>query len=495
MKKDENEEIKEVSKKTFKKKVIMISIIAIICIIAIIVTVYIVNNIWNSTNVDIEKSNSEEVNGFKQTTANVSFANMNIDDENLDEVQKDIINYFDDNYFEFSSKDAQKYPQVFQGAKVCIPVAVIKVLKSTNDEFEVLAVDCGITMYNYYEDTKIEDIPVERLLVISGKQLNERLSKNDMLYVLGRYIDVENKEIDGKTYMVSKIQANNVVKIEQNYENVGGVSVYSPNVIQIYSFSTLKNIAEYIFGKDIKVNEAVKGQDYDSNDFGDFYKITLDNQSNANFKVFNMYKNTGMITYNKIHNELSDNIQKRLFISADFQHFIVSTYDKGTKHVYIDYFDKQLNKIWGREFDYSSTKSFVSPIDYDTKKLAIVVDNDLYLLDLETGENIIEPVIVGEKIKVNMMSDGIILIGDNNKDTIMKVDYSGNIIFRLNADTSMNLINSAELQIVNGKIVLKISGEKNTGSDLTEYLLKYIVLNSNGEIETLSGDLSDESAY
>lgn len=486
-------------KKSLKKPIIICSIIAVICIIAVIVGIYLIKTNYTSvetgsSEVDSKQSNNEETKGFEQASINienniaekVSFANLSIDDESLNEIQKDIVNYFDNNYFAFYSKDAQKYPQIFQNAKVTTSAAVVKVLKSTNDEFEVLAVDCGQGAYNYYENAKIEDIPVEQLLVISGKQLSERVSTNDIFYLYGRYIDVESRDIDGKSYMVSKLQANNIVKNEQTVENIGGFTVYSSKEVQKYSYNTLKNIAEYIFGKDIKVNEAVEGQDYKTDD-GNFYKITLDNQSNVNFKVFNMYKNKGLITYNKIHNGLSDNIQKRLFISADFQHYIVTTYDEGTKHVYIDYFDRQLNKVWNRQFDYTSTKAFVSPIDYNDSKMAIVVDNDLYLIDLETGENVIEPVIVGEKIKVNMMKDGIILIGDNNKDTIMKVDYTGKIVFKLNANTSMSKIDSAELQIVNEKLLLRIWGYSQNSETA---LQKFIVINNEGKIETSSEDLS-----
>lgn len=482
-------------KKSLKKPIIIGSIIAIIFIIAVIVGIYLVKTNYTSVETgsnDVSQNQQNENQETKQIeepsknienniAEKVSFANMNGDDENLNDIQKDIVNYFDNDYFWFFSKYAQKYPQVFQGAKVMTSAAVVKVLKSTNEEFEVLAVDCGPTVYNYYENAKIEDIPVEQLLVISGKQLNERLSTNNMFMLYGRYVDVENKEIDGKTYMVSKIQANNIVRTENDYSN---------NFKDKHSFNTIKNVAEYIFGKDIKVNQAVAGQDYKANDeTNNFYKITLDNQSNANFKVFNMYRSKGEITYNKIHNELSDNIQKNLFISADFNHYIVSTYDKETKHVYIEYFDRDLKKQWSREFDYASTKAFTSPMDYNDKQMAVVVDNDLYLIDLETGENVIEPVMVGEKIKVNMLNDGIVLIGDNNKDTIMKVDYTGKVMFKTNGNTSMNTISSAELQIINEKLVLFISGTYGSGIDSMPFE-KYIVINNEGKIETSSEDLS-----
>lgn len=486
----EKEKILKSQDKTGNKINLIIGISVIIAIVLLgLVAYFLINNSKNrilENNQNI--SNSEESNNsktFEQTSANiqegkldkVSFMNMDSNDTNLDEIQRNIVSYFDNDYFWVNMKYTQKYPQIFRDAKLAMSVAVVKVLQSTDEQFEVLAVDLGFSGYNYWEGYKIDDIPEEQLIVVSGSQLNERLATGDVFYLYGKYKGVENKEIDGKSYIVSQISANNVVKYDITE------SAYP----QKFNYTTIKSVAEYIFGKDIKINEPVKGQDYNSSsELGNFYKVTLDNQSNANFKVFNMYKSFGQISYNTKHNDISSNIQKYLFVSADFQHYIVSTYDESLKHVYIDYFDRNLNKIWQREFDYASTKSYVSPIDYTDKVMAAVIDNDLYLIDLETGENIIEPVMVGEKVRVNMMSDGIILIGDNNKDSIMKVDYEGKTIFKLNAETSkIDIIESAEIQIINDKLVLKLSG---ITKDI-EPVEKYLVLNSKGEIETASEDL------
>ena len=483
-----------------KNRVIIAIIVLIVLIVGGIFAVYYFNNNNTETNSNNNTTGNEE--GFKQTSANVyangadnvSFASMNSDDENLTDIQREIVGYFDNNYLQFFSETAQKYPQIFKNAKVKTTAAVLKVLESSDDKFEVLAVDCGPEGYNYFMDyntgkmTDIKDIPVERLLIISGKQMNERLVTGDTFYIYGRYQDVENREIDGTTYMVSLIDTNNIVKVEDSNDK--------------YSFSTIKDIAEYIFGEDIKVNEPVYGQDYEDYEIisgvsryyggdgnADFYKVTLDNQSNANFKVFNMYTSQGLIAYNKIHNELSDNIEKNLWISADFQHYIVSTYDSGTQHVYIDYFDKDLNKLWSREFDYTSTKAYVSPMDYTDNQMAVVVDNDLYLIDLETGENVIEPVIVGEKVRVIMTSDKIILIGDNNKDAIMGIDYSGNILFRNDAgSTDIEIINSAAIQTIDGKMIVTIYGTETLYGGPFE---KYFILNSDGTIETTTDMLYD----
>ena len=470
----EKEKLMNNKGKNNKKIRVIIAIIVLIVLIAGgIFAIYYFNN--NSTEINSNESNESEGEGFNQESANmyangtdnVSFANMNSDDENFDSTQQEILKYFDNNYFTYYSSLAQKYPQIFKEAKVQLNCTVVKVLSSTDDEFSVVVT-------NYFMDQgaaiseNLDELNENSLLILKGKQLSKRLVKGDWINVYGRYNDLVTSEIDGKSYTIPQVTAINVI----------------PDGSQRFDFNTIKTVAEYIFGKDIKINEPVANEDYNtSSETGDFYKVTLDNQSNVNFRVFDMDKNNGVITYNKIHNDLSSNIQKNLFVSADFQHYIVSTYDEDLNYVYIDYFDKNLNKVWSREFQYTSTKAFVSPMDYTDKQMAVVVDNDLYLIDLETGEDIIEPVIVGEKVKVNMMDDGIILIGDNPKDTIMKVDYTGKVLFRTNTN-NLTTIESASTQIVDGKMVVYLTGTWTDPSDGGSYPdAEYLVINSDGTLE------------
>lgn len=456
-------------------KVIIAVIIILVLIIGGAFAVYYFTNNKSTETSSNESNTAETEEGFEQTSANmvanntdnVSFANMNSDDENFDNTQQEILKYFDNNYFTYYSSLAQKYPQIFKEAKVELNCTVVKVLSSTDDEFSVVVT-------NYFMDQgaaiseNLDELNENSLLILKGEQLSKRLVKGDWINVYGRYNDVVTSEIDGKSYTIPQVTAINVI----------------PDGSQRFDVSTIKTVAEYIFGKDIKINEPVANEDYNTvSESGDFYKVTLDNQSNVNFRVFNMDKNNGVITYNKIHNDLSSNIQKNLFVSADFQHYIVSTYDEDLNYVYVDYFDKNLNKVWSREFQYTSTKAFVSPMDYTDKQMAVVVDNDLYLIDLETGEDIIEPVIVGEKVKVNMMEDGIILIGDNTKDTIMKVDYTGKVLFRTNT-SNLTTIENASTQIVNGKMVVYLTGTWTEPSDGSSYPdAEFLVINSDGTLE------------
>lgn len=475
---------------TIKKTYIIIGIIVLVAIIGVVIF-FVIKNRYNNTEPTSSETNRSEIDNQVSTDSssniqaghidNISFGNYNSDDENFDEIQKNIIEYFNNNYMNFSAKDAQKYPQMYEGAKVCTYVRVVKVLNSTDEEFEVVAADLSQDAWKAYYDS-VDQIPTGNIICIKGKQLNERLMGGEKINVYGTYINTENKEIDGKSYMVSNMTADFIQGY--HYDNTDRYELLDPK----FSFDVIKNIAEYIFGNDIKVSKdtaeyADEGQEIN------YYNVILDDQSNLNFKSFDMYDDQGMIVYDNEDNNLDINTTKKLFISADFQHYIVTTYDKNTNHVYIDYFDRNRKKLWSREFDYKSTKSYVSPMDYNNDTLVCVIDNDLHIIDLNTGEDKINSVIVGEKIKVLMIDDGIILIGDNSKDTIMKIDYSGNIIFKKDVtfDGQLKNIDYSQVQLINDKLSIYLSANMESSPYV---VYKLVLMNTDGNIESTSSDLS-----
>ena len=138
--------------KNKKWKILLVLVITTIIIVATISAVILL--LKNNSNHDTETSTNVEKNkntGFNSSSANasangtssISFASLKADDESFDETQKTLIDYFDNNYFEFGMALSQQYPQIFKGAKVKTNAVIIKVLKSTDDEFQVVAVQGG----------------------------------------------------------------------------------------------------------------------------------------------------------------------------------------------------------------------------------------------------------------------------------------------------------------------------------------------------------------
>lgn len=472
------EKAERICSKNDKKVIIIISVIVIIFVI---IACAIINNIKSKP---INKKGEGNAQGFEQTSSNnnenraalLSFRNMNVDDEKFNETQQAILKYFEDynEYLYTEPEVLKRYPQLFKQAKIILVGGVVKTLKSTNEEFEVLVYEdeFGYQFGPFPTEKYTLDGPSGRLCIIKGEQLEERLIEDDWIAIAGRYVGVETRTIDGISYTLPVI---NAIKIKNNDWS-------NPNSSNKDDTKTIRTVAKYIFGEDIKIS---KGESAD-------YLVTLDNQSNANFKAFNM--NWGTITYNKEYNNLSDNIIKQIFCSADFNHFIVTTYDKALKYLYIEYFDKSFNKLWSREFEYNSNDmDNISPFDYNEKQMAVVIDNDLYLINLDNGENVIEPVLVGFKTKVIMMSDGIILIGAENKDLVVKVDFKGNIVYRINGDTNLTSISYVQTQIVDGKLILYVNGENENADEenpTERDIKKYMVIKNDGTVEYSTKDLS-----
>lgn len=468
-KQESKNNIKEPATKSKKGLIIgiVVTVIAILCIILFV--------IFTTRDKNEEPFGKlEEIGSNNQVTktSKLSFSNMKAGNKELElnQTQYEVLKYFDNNYFNvYNCEDLQRYPKVYKGAQIRIDCWIKKIIKSTEDEFVCLGViGSGGEGIN---EGELSDFEEKDLFVVKGKQLDERLIVDDEITVYGTYTDVSSFEIDGRTYTVPVIE-----------------SLYSYNV-QDYRFdlSTITKVAKYIFGDNIKITRPADTQAYGYDASSPMYIISLDNQSNANFKEFCAMQETGYIGYTS--GGYGESVNKRLLIAADFQHYIVETFEPSTKHLYIDYYDKDLNKVWGREFDYKMNSSdlYSTPTDYTDSQMALVVDNDLYLLNLKNGENVFDPVLVGEKIKLTMLSDRMMLLGNENKDAIMYVDYKGNIIKKMNADTEMDSIYAADTQIVNNRMVVMLYGEKEGYSDYgyrqPTYLTKYIVLNSNGEIE------------
>jgi hypothetical protein len=161
--------------------------------------------------------------GVKVDDSVIGFANMEIDnpDLKLTEEQKLVVKYFDTDYFYIGDfKNLEKYPKAFRNAQIVLEVNVEKVIKQDDDTFECIARDIN----EYTEGQRIIDmdesiidfdsegvriredlLSIDRaggLIYLSGQQGDARVTNGDVFTFYGRYIDVEEKTIDGKTYQL-----------------------------------------------------------------------------------------------------------------------------------------------------------------------------------------------------------------------------------------------------------------------------------------------------
>lgn len=338
--------------------------------------------------------------GITVENSSISFANMKIDNKKLklSDDQIAVLKYFDNDYFcpVFCDYDGlQKFPDVYKGAQVNMGTTYItKVLKSTDEEYEVL---CQMT------GGSEEVIPLDNTyFVVKGQQTSKRLTQGDAVIVYGRYESIDTYNIDGKSYTLPTIKA-----------------FYTCDWQARFDQDTIYKVAKSVFGNDIKISK--------SDEWGS-YKITLDNQSNENFKSFNMSDQEGSITDSR-----NDEWERSIRITGDLQNYIITAYNSDTKILYLDFYNRDLKKLWSREF--SDVTTF--PMDYSSDKIEMVVDNDLYIINTKNGEDIIKPTFVGEKMTVLMTEDGTLLIGNKKEDMVMMVDNKGKISWTF--DTQLDI--------------------------------------------------------
>ena len=402
-----------------------------------------------------------------------SWANMKLDNPilNLTSEQKRVINYFDNDYFQINSYDNLiRYPKVFRNTQISFSGLITNVIDADDDIFECAilvnaAYDNEYGLHNAYESIGY--------IIIKGKQMDARIIKGDYIRCFGRYVDVENYLVDGINEQIPVVSVNRYQKGSSHPE----YGFYPDNPYSLYE---INEIAKSIFG-DVKISVPDNNYDWSIKDTtfyewaGEFYIITPDNQSNSLFKQFEMFTCYPML----LSAQSTANRKYKLDVAADFMHYYTSLYDNNLNLLYLEYYDRNYKKLWERIFYNVDTV----PYDYTAEAIYLVADNDLYIISTKNGEDKITPVFVGQKVKVNVTNDGIILIGLGNKDNIMKVDFEGKIIWKASADINIYQIDdngeSCSMQIINDNIIVFLVDQDNSDGIMQK---KYVVLNADGKI-------------
>ena len=413
-----------------------------------------------------ESTGSQNENGVEVDGAVVSWGNLEIDNSKLTEDQKEVLKYFDSDYFMINNYDSfQKYPEIYRGTQVKFDAAVIDVLQTDDEKYEAL-----VSMNAYIDENTGEPVILDEtaLLVVSGNHPDDgRIVKDDCLSFYGRFIDVQEYEIDGKKEYYPHVTVNYTLTPMANNGGSMGTPVR-------FGLDEIEKVAKIIFGEDIKIKEPVYGEDFELDELhypeNPFYLVTLDDQSNANFSQFEFWRNDGFI----MDANSTFEVYRTLSVSADFQHYIVTIFDQNLNMTYMEYYDRDFEKIWSREFKGTENIAF----DYTENDIYFVANNDFYVIDVKTGEDKIEPVIVGEKLRASAISDGVILIGTGNKDNIMKVDFEGNVVWKTSVDLEVSYCDI--IQVVDDRIITVLSDYGNVGgSQMTD---KMVAVDSDGNV-------------
>lgn len=368
----------------------------------------------------------------------IGLKNIKIDNDSLELSEENlaVLTYYDNDYFDVSEYEyLARYPQIFEGAQVSVQGIVKKVMASDSDEYQIMLqlvldedrlwLSEGRTDYEQYLAEHEND-----LLVIKGTQQDVQFIEGDYIYAYGRYVSKDSYTVDNTDHVLPTINA------YKAYIHKDTDFLTAP---EKYDYNFIRQVAKTVFGNNVEIREPLADQDFEGVDGEEYYIehpffiAELENQSNAKFSKYRMYTQRGLIEDAKSANAdglvgTNENMIRELQFSADFEHYFLFTFDTSLGMLTLDYYDKQLNKIWTREFPETTSAVY----DYTESNIYLVANNELNIINIETGENTFDPVFVGKKIEVRKLADGILLIADDVSDTFMKTDCSGNLLWKTN---------------------------------------------------------------
>ena len=428
--------------KKVNKKIAFI-VIAVILVIAL--AVFITLNIFNKNKEEGKKETTSESKVFQDYNVGDGLLSVDDKDSNLSERQKTVLQYFDDNYLSIDDYSYfKRYPDIFKQTKVSFEATVEKVLKSDDKEFEVLAQVMSRNSSN------------QAYVIIKGKQTERRLMEGECIKVQGRFINNEDMTIDGVSYNLPVIEYHNNIFCNV-YDAYGQLMPEACGCtdVAMYDEEFAKEVAEAIFGDSVSVRMGTEDDlILGIHAWSDVFVVaTLENQSNANFKAFEIY-----ISFPYIRDVNSTEKVIRYFnYTSDFNHYLISVQDTDFKTFTFEYYDKDLNKIWSREFEGTETAIYDNTDNY----IYSVVNNELHILDMKTSKDVVEPIAAANKVKINKLKDGVFLGGKDSFDTFMLVGFDGQVKWKTNYGKS--IYNIGSIQLINDELVVEVYQEDPEG--------------------------------
>ncbi|MBR2937297.1 MAG: hypothetical protein IKB80_02215 [Oscillospiraceae bacterium] len=421
----------------------------------------------NADNIPIETASSEEKEAFANSTpkndTDVGLRNIKIDtaEAKLTDEQKMIIEYFDDDYLTVPSYEfLRRYPNVYQNAQLNIGGIVKKVISATSDKYTLVLwtvqtedAYCYRGAHTPTEYQAYLEKNKTSFVVINGKPDSAWFMEGDYLSAYGRYTGIETIEVDGVSYTVP------VLDVKKAH-----ISSDIANGVVRFDLSYVKTIAKAIFGDDIEVRNPLAGADFDANqewrvtDEKPFYLVELENQSNAKFTKYRFYTKDGEIEDAKTGSDswllgTDSNIIRNIEFSADFKHFFLFTYDLKLETLTLEYYDCNLNKLWKREFEETTSAIY----DYTKNNIYLVANNELYIINIQNGEDTFSSAYIGAKTEIRKLADGVLTIGESKSDAVIKNDLNGKMIWKTNLSSNVSRVNG--VQLVDENIILQLQLE------------------------------------
>ena len=371
----------------------------------------------------------------------ISWSIMNINDPNITRDQKAVLRYFyDANYLDVYAYDnLQRNPEAYQNVYIAFYGSTVRSLGCASGEREWLVSMGGLELddeksFDYALRVVPDDISaIENLLVIRGIKGDTEFIPGRDMHLYGCYQDIETYEINGEFYQLPVINI--------SYYEYGSWGDAPDDML---SCDVVSAAARAIFGDDIKVSQPswTEPDGIHLTASAPHLVVTLNKRNNMDFNY------VGFATWRPyIFPRGFDKLQ----VSTDLQNYIISTYFWSSNIFRLEYYDRDFNRLWERDFHRAG------PFDNTSELIYIAAGTDLYIIDVKTGEDVISPTTVGQIISIRVVEDGVLMICKDQEYKIIKTDFAGNIIWAIN--TGISVCPSpwwSPMQIVAGKLIVSI---------------------------------------
>lgn len=405
---------------------------------------------------DEEKRDYANSSALKDTDIGLKMSKIDAAAGELTEEQLAVLKYFYDDYFAWPYYELlQRYPTIFENSQVRIEGRVEKILKVNGNEYEILFREMINEDEFYYRDMEVDEEDWNKyekqtendLLVIKGTWKDVRYVEGDYVVVEGKYNQASMYEVNGQSYYVPTITV-----FSSYIHNMGFGDDY-----KFFDLKYIRKVSTAIFGDAFTLREPIEGVDY--NYLGEYERYPflvciLDNQSNAKFGTYRFFQNVGVIEVSESKSNLlyategiEPNINRNIEFDMNFQHFFIYSYDSSLNVLTVECYDKNLVRIWKREFDDITSVSY----DYTKNNIYLAANNYLYIIDISTGEDTFSPKYVGKKIDIRKVSDGILMVSGEETDGLMKTDLQGNVLWTCH----ISMYSLSALQYVDGRLVIE----------------------------------------
>ena len=392
----------------------------------------------------------------------------------LTEDQKAVIEYFDTDYLNvFNYEAMRRYPQVFDGAQVNVQGTVLKVISMDSERYQlVLWMDVGSLDAAEWFPEEYQELYQGAYLLLSGETGEEWFMEGDILDVYGRSNGVESLSIDGTSYTLPEIDVQRAYQAQCDVRD--GV-IFSTSS-EKFDLPFIKQVAHTIFGENIEIRKPVVGEDIteETNYIFQYlgmditeerFVVELENQSNAKFTRFLFSKAGGVIQ--DIRDAMADfesGYERYIEFAADFQHFFLFTYDQELEMLTLEYYDASLNKIWKREFMETTSAQY----DYTKNNIYLTANNELYIINTNTGEDTYPPAYVGSKAAIRKLTEGILMISNDKSDGVMMANLDGSIKWKTNLENDVESVEG--LQALEDRIIFDYTWESEEGGFFETYV-------------------------